>query len=128
MLSRMCYQTSIGKETGKVMTLHHLAINLQKWLLYADLGMRLLSLFQTSQAKRFDSKVCKEPSVTPDETVVAKFQEKILTQLRESEIQFDIYDARVKHLRKEVKATLIACGHCDPAYFYPILKWVIRFR
>ena len=75
-----------------------------------------------SQAKKFDSKVCKEPSVTPDETVVAKFQEKILTQLRESETQFDIYDARVKQLRKEVKATLIACGHCDPAYFLPYLE------
>ena len=50
------------------------------------------------------------------------FQEKILTQLRESETQFDIYDARVKQLRKEVKATLIACGHCDPAYFLPFLE------
>ena len=60
--------------------------------------------------------------MTPDETVIAKFQEKILTQLRESETQFDIYDARVKQLRKEVKATLIACGHCDPAYFLPYLE------
>ena len=34
-----------------------------------------------SQVSKVDSKVCKEPSVTPDETVVAKFQEKILTQL-----------------------------------------------
>ena len=25
-------------------------------------------------------------------------------------------------MRKEVKATLIACGHCDPAYFLPYLK------
>ena len=75
-----------------------------------------------SQAKNIDSQVCKEPSVTPDKTVIAKFQEKILTQLRESEIQFDIYDVRVKQLREEVKATLIACGHCDPAYFLPYLE------
>ena len=25
-------------------------------------------------------------------------------------------------MRKEVKATLIACGHCDPAYFLPYLE------
>ena len=66
--------------------------------------------------------MCKEPSVTPDKTFLANFQEKILTQLRESEIQFDIYDVRVKQLREEVKATLIACGHCDPAYFLPYLE------
>ena len=75
-----------------------------------------------SQVSKVDSKVCKEPSVTPDETVVAKFQEKILTQLVESEIQLDIYNARVKQLKEEVKATLIACGHCDPAYFLPYLE------
>ena len=37
-----------------------------------------------SQVGKVDSKMCKEPSGTPDETVVAKFQEKILTQLAES--------------------------------------------
>ena len=37
----------IGRETGKIMTLHHLAINLHNWLLYAEVGMRLLSLFLT---------------------------------------------------------------------------------
>ena len=79
-------------------------------------------ILNCSQTEKIDSKVCKEPSVTPDETVIAKFQEKILTQLRESETQFDIYEARVKQLRKEVKATLIACGHCDPAYFLPYLE------
>ena len=60
--------------------------------------------------------------MTPDETVVAKFQEKIPTHLAESEIQLEIYNARVKQLREEVKATLIACGHCDPAYFLPYLE------
>ena len=76
-----------------------------------------------SQVSTVDSKVCKEPSVTPDETVLAKFQEKILTQLAElRDIQLDIYNVRVKQLREEVKATLIACGHCDPAYFLPYLE------
>ena len=75
-----------------------------------------------SQVSTVDSKVCKEPSVTPDETVLAKFQEKILTQLAELDIQLDIYNVRVKQLREEVKATLIACGHCDPAYFLPYLE------
>ena len=75
-----------------------------------------------SQVGKVDSKVCKEPSVTPDKTVVAKFQEKILTQLTESEIQLDIYNARVKQLREEDKATLIASGHCDPTYFLPYLE------
>ena len=75
-----------------------------------------------SQVSKVDSKVCKEPSVTPDETVVAKFQEKILTELAEADIQLDIYNVRIKQLREEVKATLIACGHCDPAYFLPYLE------
>ena len=61
--------------------------------------------------------------MTPDETVLAKFQEKILTQLAElRDIQLDIYNVRVKQLREEVKATLIACGHCGPAYFLPYLE------
>ena len=76
-----------------------------------------------SQVGTVDSKVCKEPSVTPDDTVLAKFQEKILTQLAElRDIQLDIYNVRVKQLREEVKATLLACGHCDPAYFLPYLE------
>ena len=75
-----------------------------------------------SQVSKVDSKVCKEPSVTPDETVVAKFQEKILTELAEADIQLDFYNVRIKQLREEVKATLIACGHCDPAYFLPYLE------
>ena len=75
-----------------------------------------------SQVGKVDSKVCKEPSVIPDKTFLANFQEKILTQLRESEIQLDIYNARVKQLREEVKATLIACGHCDPTDLLPYLE------
>ena len=75
-----------------------------------------------SQVGKVDSIVCKEPSVAPDKTVIAKFQEKILTQLTESEIQFDIYNARVKQLREEVKATLIAYGHCDPTDYLPYLE------
>ena len=75
-----------------------------------------------SQVSTVDSKMCKEPSVTPDETVLARFQEKILTQLAELDIQLDIYNVRVKQLREEVRATLIACGHCDPAYFLPYLE------
>ena len=66
-----------------------------------------------SQVGKVDSKVCKEPSVTPDKTLLANFWEKILTQLTESEIQLDIYNVRVKQLREGIKATLIACGHCD---------------
>ena len=75
-----------------------------------------------SQVSKVGSKVCKEPSVTPDETVVAKFQETILTELAEADIQLDFYNVRIKQLREEVKATLIACGHCDPAYFLPYLE------
>ena len=76
-----------------------------------------------SQVNTVDSKVCKKPSVTPNKTVLAKFQEKIPTQLAElQDIQLDIYNVRVKHLREEVKATLIACGHCDPTYFLPYLE------
>ena len=44
-------------------------------------------LFNCSQPGKVDSKVCKEPSVIPEKTFLANFQEKILTQLRESEIQ-----------------------------------------
>ena len=75
-----------------------------------------------SQVSTVDSKVCKEPSVTPDEAVLAKFREKILTELAELDIQLDIYNVKVKQLREEVKATLIACGHCDPTYFLPYLE------
>ena len=82
----------------------------------------IMFVLNCSQVSKVDSKVCKEPSVTPDETVVAKFQEKILTELAEADIQLDIYNVRIKQLREEVKATLIACGHCDPAYFLPYLE------
>ena len=42
--------------------------------------------------------------------------------MTESEIQLDIYNVRVKQLREEVKATLIACGHCDPTHLLPYLE------
>ena len=81
-----------------------------------------------SQVSTVDSKVCKEPSVTPDETVLAKFQEKILTQLVELDIQLDIYNVRVKQLREEVKATLIAVVTVTLLIFYPILRWVTKIK
>ena len=85
--------------------------------------MRLLSLFWTvAKLAQLIQKCVRNLSVTPDETVLAKFQEKILTQLAELDIQLDIYNVRVKQLREEVRATLIACGHCDPAYFLPYLE------
>ena len=75
-----------------------------------------------SQVGKVYSKVCKEPSVIPDKMFLGNLQEKILTQLTESEIQLDIYNVRIKQLREEVKATLIACGHCDPTYLLPYLE------
>ena len=78
--------------------------------------------FNCSQIGKVDSKVCKEPSVIPDKTFLANFQEKILTQLRESKIQLDIYSVTIKQLREEVKATLIACGHCDLTDLLPYLE------
>ena len=85
--------------------------------------MRLLSFFfNCSQIGKVDSKVCKEPSVIPDKTFLANFQEKIFTQLTESEIQLDIYSVTIKQLREEVKATLIASGHCDHTDLLPYLE------
>ena len=77
-----------------------------------------------SQVSTVDSKVCKEPSVTPDETVPASkvSRKNSHSTGRIRNIQLDIYNVRVKQLREEVKATLIACGHCDPAYFLPYLE------
>ena len=58
----------------------------------------------------------------PDKTLPVDFQEKILTQLRESDTQLDIYDVRIKQLKEEIKATLIACGHCDLGDLLPYLE------
>ena len=78
--------------------------------------------FNCSQIGKVDSKVCKEPSVIPDKTFLANFQEKNFTQLTESEIQLDIYSVTIKQLREEVKATLIASGHCDHTDLLPYLE------
>ena len=79
-------------------------------------------VFNCSQDGKVDSEVCKESPVIPDMTFLANFQEKLLTQIKESQIQVDIYNAKVKQLRKEVKATLIACGPCDPTDLLPYLE------
>ena len=75
-----------------------------------------------SQVGKVDSKVCKESSVIPDNTFLVNFQEKLLNQLTESQIQVDIYSVKLKQLREEVKATLIACGHCDLTDLLPDLE------
>ena len=68
------------------------------------------------------SEVCKKHSGIPDKTPPAGFEENICTQLTESYIQYDIYNVRIKQLKEEVKATLIACGHCDLSDFLPYLE------
>ena len=79
-------------------------------------------LFNCSQPSKVDSKVCKEPSVIPYKTFLANLQEKILTQLRESEIQCDFYSVSIQQLTEGIKATLIACGHCDLTDLLPYLE------
>ena len=51
-----------------------------------------------SQVGNVDSEECKEPSVIPDNTFLANFQGKLLNQLKESQIQVDIYSAKLKQL------------------------------
>ena len=75
-----------------------------------------------SQVGKADSNICKEPSVVPDNIFLANFQEKRLSQLKESQPQFDIYSAKLKHLQEAVKAKLIACGHCDLTDLLPYLE------
>ena len=79
-------------------------------------------VFNCSQHGKVDSKVCKELPVIPDLTFLANFQEKLFTQIKESQFQVDIYNAKVKQLREEVKATLIACGPCDLTDLLPYLE------
>ena len=79
-------------------------------------------VFNCSQNGKVDSKVCKELPVIPDLTFLANFQEKLFTQIKESQFQVDIYNAKVKQLREEVKATLIACGPCDLTDLLPYLE------
>ena len=86
-------------------------------------------VLKCSQHGKVYSKVCKEHSVIPDKTFLANFEEKILTQLTESKIQLDIYNVRIKQLREEVKAALIACGVTVTLVIYClILKWVTKIR
>ena len=68
------------------------------------------------------SEVCNKHPGIPDKTLPADFQEKILTQLRGSDIQVDIYNVKFEQLKKEVTATLIACGHCDLSDLLPYLE------
>ena len=79
-------------------------------------------IFNCSQNGKVDSKVCKELPVIPDLTFLANFQEKLFTQIKESQFQVDICNAKVKQLREEVKATLIACGPCDLTDLLPYLE------
>ena len=68
------------------------------------------------------SEVCNKHPGIPDKTLPADFQEKILTQLRGSDIQVDIYNVRFEQLKEEVTATLIACGHCYLSDLLPYLE------
>ena len=89
-----------------------LGCKLTQWVALSRLRNETIKfLFNCSQIGKVDSKLCKEPSVIPDKTFLANFQEKILTQLTESEIQLDFYFVRIKQLREGIKITLIACGH-----------------
>ena len=72
-------------------------------------------------AKLYSEVYNKHPRI-PDKTLPADFQEKILTQLRGSDIQVDIYNVRFEQLKEEVTATLIACGHCDLSDLLPYLE------
>ena len=105
------------------MTLHHLAINLQDWLFFCRLREETINfVFNCRQHGNVNSKVCKELPVIPDLTFLANFQEKLFTQIKESQFQVDMYNAKVKQLREEVKATLIACGPCDLTDLLPYLE------
>ena len=79
-------------------------------------------IFNCEQHAKVYSEVCNKHPGIPDKTLPADFQEKILTQLRGSDIQVDLYDVKFKHLEKEVTATLIACGHCDLSDLLPYLE------
>ena len=68
------------------------------------------------------SEVCKKHLGIPEKTLPADFEEKIRTQLPESYIQYDTSNVRIKLLKEEVKATLIACGHCDLRDLLPYLE------
>ena len=102
--------TSLGYKLTRMAALCRLQNEIVKFIL------------NISQIGKVDSKVCKESSVIPDKTFLANFQEKLLNQLIESEIQIDIHSVKIKQLREEVKTTLIACGHCDLTDLLPYLE------
>ena len=79
-------------------------------------------IFNCDQHAMVYSEVCNKHPGIPDKTLPADFQEKILTQLRGSDIQVDLYNAKFKQLEEEVTATLIACGHCDLSDLLPYLE------
>ena len=79
-------------------------------------------VFNCNQNGKVDSKVCTELPMIPDLTFLANFQEKLFTQIKKSQFQVDMYNAKVKQLREEVKATLIACGPCDLTDLLPYLE------
>ena len=77
-------------------------------------------VLKISQVGKADSTVCKEPLMVLDNTFLVNFQDKILNQLKEVEIQVDIYSVRLRWLQEEVKSILTNSGHCDPADLYLI--------
>ena len=79
-------------------------------------------IFNCIQPSKIDSKVCKEPIMIPDKTFLANLQEKILTQLREADIQLDFYSVSIQQFREEIKSIITNSGHCDPADLYPYLE------
>ena len=79
-------------------------------------------IFNCDQHAKVYSEVCNKHPGIPDKTLPADFQEKILTQLRGSDIQVDLYNVKFKQLEEEVTATLIACGHCDLSDLLPYLE------
>ena len=79
-------------------------------------------IFNCEQHAKVYSEVCNKHPGIPDKTLPADFQEKILTQLRGSDIQVDLYNVKFKQLEEEVTATLIACGHCDLSDLLPYLE------
>ena len=79
-------------------------------------------ILNCDQHAKVYSEVCKKHLGIPEKTLPADFQEKILTQLRGSDIQVDIYNVRFEQLKEEVTGTLIACGYCDLSDLLPYLE------
>ena len=101
---------SLGHKLTQLATLARLRSEATKFILNCD------------QHAKVYSGVCKKHLGIPEKTLPADFQEKICTQLPESYIQYDTSNVRIKQLKEEVKATLIACGHCDLRDLLPYLE------